>query len=418
MKKFIVFLVAVGLVLYGASPLFAGGAVSKNNLSAEYIRTLNRTAATDSADIVAYNPAGVVKLEDGLTVNFSFHTFGKDYKNITGGTTYESDEPSTIPALYTVYKKGQWAGFFGFNVPLGGGYVNYPTGNATTLKIQNSYGAGGTGPMKLEGESYGLGYTFGGAYQINDMVSVSVAARYIDSKKWFNGTALATLLGGQATAEYDATASGWGAVFGVDVFVNKDLTLGFKYETKTALEYTYVWAAGTNTPGGNVLNQFEFRNGGKANEDLPAMFSAGVSYNITPVLKIMPTLTYYFQKDADLGGIGVNSKTLEDRISDGYDLGIALEYAFTKTVKGSLGYLYTETGVAANDMLPEAPELDARTIGAGVVWQVIPKLDLNFGIGKVNYKDDTSGPAPAFFPNVTYEKDITFLAFGIQYKFF
>ena len=83
MKKFIGFIIAVGLVLYGASPLFAGGMINKNNLSAEYIRTLNRAAATDSADIVAYNPAGVVKFDDGLVGNFSFHTFNKDYNWIT-----------------------------------------------------------------------------------------------------------------------------------------------------------------------------------------------------------------------------------------------------------------------------------------------------------------------------------------------
>ncbi len=71
-------------------------------------------------------------------------------------------------------------------------------------------------------------------------------------------------------------------------------------------------------------------------------------------------------------------------------------------------------------MLPEAPELDAETIGLGVAWQVIPRLALNFGIGQVDYKSETSGTAAsgAFFPNVTYEKDILFLAFGIQYKFF
>ena len=416
MKKFIVFLVAVGLVLYGASPLFAGGMINKNNLSAEYIRTLNRAAATDYADIVAYNPAGVVKFEDGLTANLSFHHILKTYENTTGGTNYESDEPSTIPALYAVYKKGSWAGFFGFSIPVGGGYVEFPTGNATTVKIKNSFG--GTGPMKLEGESYGLGYTFGGAYQINDMFSVSLAARYIDSKKWLNGTAPAAALGGQAVSEYDATASGWGAIFGVNVFVSKDFTIGLKYESETKLEYEYTWGSGTNTPGGLVLQQFGYDNGKKGHEDLPALFSAGVSYNITPVLTIQPTLTYYFQKDADLGGVGNNSATVEDRVSDGYDLGIALEYAFTKTLKGSLGYLYTETGVDANDMLPESPELDAQTIGAGVAWQVIPNMDLNFGIGKVNYKSETSGPAPAFFPNVEYAKDVIFLAFGIQYKFF
>lgn len=208
MKKSTVFVVVVGLILSSAAPLLAGGLINKNNLSAEYIRTLNRAAATDAADIVAYNPAGVMAFEDGLCTNFSIQYFDKEYENLKGGTTYSSTEPSIIPALYAVYKKGKWAGFFGFNIPIGGGKVDFPSGNAVTIRIQENFG--GTGPMKLEADTYGFGYTFGGAYQINNRYAISLAARYIDSKKWLNGTAPAAAAGGQATAEYDATATGWG----------------------------------------------------------------------------------------------------------------------------------------------------------------------------------------------------------------
>jgi len=329
MKKFYVFAVAIGLMLYGASPLFAGGAINKNNLSAEYIRTMNRAAATDSADIVAYNPAGVMALDNGLLANFSFQYIDKEYENVKGGTAYTSTRPSIIPELYAVYKKGPWAGFFGFNIPLGGGEVDYPTGNATTIRIQEAFG--GTGPMRLEAESYGFGYTFGGAYQINNMYAVSIGLRYIDSKKWLEGMAPAAGAGGdgQANVEYEATATGWGGIIGLDIFVNKDLTIGFKYETITKLKYTYNHLGGTDVAGTNVLNGLGVTNGGEANEDLPALFGVGLSYNFTPKLRVEPTFTYYFNKDADIGGISTSAKDLEDRIANGYDVGVAVEYAFT-----------------------------------------------------------------------------------------
>jgi hypothetical protein len=38
------------------STAFAGAIDNKTNWSAEYIRTFNRNAATDYADIAAYNP--------------------------------------------------------------------------------------------------------------------------------------------------------------------------------------------------------------------------------------------------------------------------------------------------------------------------------------------------------------------------
>lgn len=59
---------AGGLLLsFGfATAVYAGAIDNKTNWSAEYIRTLNRNAATDYADIAAYNPAGTVKLDEDV----------------------------------------------------------------------------------------------------------------------------------------------------------------------------------------------------------------------------------------------------------------------------------------------------------------------------------------------------------------
>ena len=42
-------------------------------------------------------------------------------------------------------------------------------------------------------------------------------------------------------------------------------------------------------------------------------------------------------------------------VDNGYDLGIAFEYTFNPKLKGSIGYLHTDTGIDAEYMLPEAP---------------------------------------------------------------
>jgi len=80
-----------------------------------------------------------------------------------------------------------------------------------------------------------------------------------------------------------------------------------------------------------------------------------------------------------------------------------------------VGYLYTKTGVDAENMTPELPELDAHSLGVGVAWEVIPKLALNFGLGHVFYQSDSFVSVTG--AEIEYEKDITFIAFGIQYKF-
>ena len=47
------------------STLWASGIDNKTNWSVDYLRSLNRNAATDYADIVAYNPAGKTLMDDG-----------------------------------------------------------------------------------------------------------------------------------------------------------------------------------------------------------------------------------------------------------------------------------------------------------------------------------------------------------------
>ena len=40
-----------------------------SNLSAEWVRTPARNAATDANDIIVYNPAGLVRLNNGFHIN-------------------------------------------------------------------------------------------------------------------------------------------------------------------------------------------------------------------------------------------------------------------------------------------------------------------------------------------------------------
>lgn len=62
MRKRIIAVGVVLLIVGLASSLQAGGVINKQNLSADYLRTLNRNAATDMADAAAFNPAGTAMM--------------------------------------------------------------------------------------------------------------------------------------------------------------------------------------------------------------------------------------------------------------------------------------------------------------------------------------------------------------------
>lgn len=431
MKKLIVFLCVAGLVTVSASPLFAGGAVNKTNWSAEYFRTLNRNAATDAADITMYNPAGVMKMKDGLYVDFSLQYLSKDYTNKINGIDYDSNEPSFIPGLFALYKKDRWAGFFAVSNVVGGGDVDFENGDATTnligagiIQKANTALAGGGVPssfwytgissQNLNGNAYGLGYTFGGSYQINDMFSISLAAMYVDSTVEANASLTVSATNPFPTpgvnnpiagnVDYEEDADGWGAVLGINFSPTEQWNIGLRYNTEINLDYDQ----SVNNDNLGILPGLGITNGGTRTQNLPAIFAAGISYQVNPKIRLETDLTYYFNSSADWGGD-------EDNVDDGYDLGISLEYIFNKTLKGSIGYLYTNTGVDAKDMLPENPELNANTLATGLEYECIPNMLLNFAIGNVFYEDDSFTTSDGI--KIEYEKNVFFMAFGIQYKF-
>ena len=136
MRKGLAILCGLGILVLAASPLYAGGIINKSNQSADYMRTLNRSAATDYPDIAVYNPAGIMQMENGAYAKLDVLYFNKDYSNdCPGFRQAQPDKPSVIPAFFAVFKQDRWAGFFAFTIPAGGGELEYNDGNARTVAV-------------------------------------------------------------------------------------------------------------------------------------------------------------------------------------------------------------------------------------------------------------------------------------------
>ncbi|MEW6673231.1 MAG: outer membrane protein transport protein [Thermodesulfobacteriota bacterium] len=411
MKKLFAFLCVIGMVFCLAAPAAAGGIDNKTNWSAEYIRTFNRNAATDYADIAAYNPAGTVKMADGLYFNVSAQFLAKDYSNTYLGTKYEQDEPSIIPGVFAVYSKDSWAWYAAITNTGGGGAIDYKQGTKSSIQQAALIAAGlpfafvppgwSITSTSAKGESFYISYTLGGAYEINNMFSVSLGARFINASKEqeVNASFIHTGLGGATAsvkADYQEDADGWGGIIGLNISPNDDLNIGIRYETKTELDFKMkIKRDDTGT-----LVQ-----GSKSTRDLPALLGIGVSYRFFKNFRAETNFTYYLNESTDWDGD-------EESVDNGFDLGLALEYTVNPQWKFSVGYLYTDVGVPVDDMNPEVPELNANTIGGGFAYSPTPKLDLNFGVGNTFYTKETQSDG------TDLEKNVFFMSFGIQYKFF
>jgi long-chain fatty acid transport protein len=215
-----------------------------------------------------------------------------------------------------------------------------------------------------------------------------------------------------AHVAFEEEADGIGGVIGINFSPTSELNIGLHYDSKVNLDYKQTVLRDNL----GLLPALGIVHNSERNRNLPAVLAAGVSYQIIPKLRVETNLTAYLNKDAGFRDIPQTARD-ESAVDNGYDIGIGFEYACTDSIKATFGYLYTATGVEAKDMTPELPELDSHSLGAGLRWQMNEKIDFTFGLGHVFYKD-ASFVSSTTGATITYEKDITFVAFGMQYKFF
>ncbi|WP_288018382.1 hypothetical protein [Tenuifilum sp.] len=106
MRKQLLTIIATGF----ATIVMAGGIVTNTNQSATYIRMLARDAST-SIDAVYFNPAGMVKLDDGFHLYLSNQSLfqKKTIENkfpLLNDDKYVGDVAAPLfPNFYAVYKK-------------------------------------------------------------------------------------------------------------------------------------------------------------------------------------------------------------------------------------------------------------------------------------------------------------------------
>jgi long-chain fatty acid transport protein len=426
---FMVLVVLVGL----SSSIYAGGIINKQNLSADYIRTLNRNAATDMADAAAFNPAGTAMMQDGLYVKADAIYLYKDYTNQMPSNfpfnlgTLESNEPSIIPGFFAVYKQDRWSGFFAVTIPGGGGEVQYNDGNATTAMLAagplRQYMGGAAGNptninQQIEATSHYTAYSLGAAFKVIDSLSLSGGVRYVDAYQKFKGSATGTTgPANTVNVKIERKDEAYNYFLGLDYAPIKDLNFALTYMSNTALNFKSNTDGSTPVYGTGVARSLGWADGTHQREDLPGYIATGVSYFILPgTLRIEPNFTYYLEKQAKLE----KDRFQSSMPGNSYDIGIALEYILNPQWRFSVGYMHTEIkGMEAYDLLAEAPELDANTVGLGLVYSPIERLDLTLGATRVWYDSRTTEITNSRAPAGTqYDKDVYGASFGIQYRFF
>jgi len=420
MKKFSAWMIATAALIFLPATL-AAQMDNLTNLSVEWMRMPARNAATDSADIVVYNPAALVRLGEGFHLNIGnqsllrkpSHTYDLGLGGGERSFGQDGIDPF-LPNLYVAYTKDQWALYGGLYISGGGAVVDYPEGSITTdmvaLMVQMSpvldefgqptgYLTGDIYPSTkdqfLKASSYYLTAIAGGAYALNSKWSASFGLRYVSA---VNKTKMGLTLS-DSPLEYpdqplafdsQDKAGGLGAVLGVHFAATPKLDLSAHYESKVKLDFE------------TTVNKDEFglaQDGDKFRRDLPAVLYLGAGYRWSGKLQMLVDFNYYFQTAANWsftlpeGG----EASWSDLAGDCYAAGVGLSYKLSERLQLSAGTVFTKflfkDKEAYYERLGEfeAPKGDNWNSGIGLAYKACSRLTVNLALGATLWKNEEIG---------------------------
>ena len=214
MRKLLSFIAA----LFITGSLFAGGLVTNTNASAAWVRLPSRNAST-GIDAVYYNPAGLMKLENGFHVSVSNQSiwqnrevdnnysgppatgmpYGLKNRETTGigNRVYKGAVSAPLyPTVFAVYKMNKLAFSVGFGPVGGGGGATFADGlpsfemspSDLVPSLKANFGANNYRmDVNFEGGSIFLGYSGAVSFKINDMISIAAGVRYVTAKNTYQG---------------------------------------------------------------------------------------------------------------------------------------------------------------------------------------------------------------------------------------
>jgi long-subunit fatty acid transport protein len=202
-KRLLIFASLIMLAQLG----FSGGIVTNTNQSTAWTRMLARDASTN-IDAVFFNPAGLMKLNDGFHISINnqslwqTQTITNTYPYLNDGNYEGKISAPLFPGVYAAWKKGRIAVSFGFN-PVGGGGGAEFTKGLPSMEIgvsslvpamkgafqQLGYGTptGYSLDMNFKGTSVYFGLQAGVSFEINEHISVFAGARYVMAKNTYEG---------------------------------------------------------------------------------------------------------------------------------------------------------------------------------------------------------------------------------------
>ncbi len=378
-------------------------------------------AVVNSADILFFNPAGIVHLENKLNISAGgFGVFSDvKYQNEDFGTFSETDSPTGTPVyLYATYKVTEdFAVGLGVYTPYGSN-VTWPTDWSGSHLVN-----------EIDLSAIFIQPTL--SYQLFDSVSIGGGPILAIGGVSFNRNASRTLTDEEGNRSNigieDSGVTAWGWSAGIMFTPTDKFSLGFNYRSLIDIESTEGTATFSNFPNSS-LTPSNGQTGFTATLPLPAELTLGISYKLLND-KLLLAFDYnralwseYNSLDLEFsnGVTSINPRNYKDAST--YRFGA--QYAATDKLTVRAGYYFDESPVQSGYFAPETPRNDSDGYTFGLSYLVSPKLSIDGSLLFLQFKEvtesydfyfDTGSPVAAPFEG-SYKSSAFIAGLGLTYS--
>ncbi len=359
------------------------------------------TGLNTGTSSIFFNPGAMAQARNGITIGASAIVSKIAYEAPESYNTVMADNPTGTP--FQVY------GVYGITDKLKAGLGVYTPFGSTVNWGTEWNGRFGLNELSLK--AIFVQPTL--SYQITEKLGIGAGFVYS-----FGGVNLQRSIPlenneGEASAELDGDASGFG--YNVGIFFNPTdkLSFGLSYRSQVDMEVE----DGTATFTVPASVQSRFPAGGtsfKAELPLPSTLTLGIGFNPTDKLTLAVDVSRVgwsayerlrFDYGADVNGSNFteNARNYEDS----YIYRIGAEYNVTESLALRAGAYLDETPVQDGYLTPETPDADSRGLSVGLGYSINENISLDASFLYINKKERTdqgnlSGGVPGTFKSVAY----------------
>lgn len=370
------------VLLLVSAMAYAGGYRVSTQSNRQLAMGHTGVAVVNSADILFFNPAGIVHLEN--TMNFSAGGFGifsdVAYQNREFGIQSQTENSVGTPFYaYGTYKiNDKLAVGLGVYTPYGSS-AKWPTNWAGSHLVN-----------EIELSAIFIQPTI--AYQLFESVSIGAGPILAIGGVSFNRNAGRSLTDENGVrsnvAIEDSGVTAWGWTAGLMFTPNDHFKLGFNYRSLVNIESTDGTATFSNFPDSS-LTPANGTTGFTATLPLPAELTLGVSYEWKKWLFAFDYNRAFWSEYNSLdlvfenGTSSINPRNYKDAST--YRLGA--QYTATDKLTVRAGYYFDETPIQSGYFAPETPRNDSNGYTFGLSYQVNDRLAIDASFLYLRFKE-------------------------------